>query len=119
MMEQITQAAVSLLAAVLTLVTGVVSVKIKSYLQEKGVLAQLESKRKYADIVVHAVQQIYQTADGPQKLNEAKSQLIELLNKNGIPFTDEELQMLIEAAVKGMKTEEVPALIMKEENING
>ena len=113
MMEQITQAAVSLLAAVLTLVTGVVSVKIKSYLQEKGVIAQLESKRKYADIVVHAVQQIYQTADGPQKLDEAKRQLVELLNKNGIPFTDEELQMLIEAAVKGMKREE-PVILVKE-----
>lgn len=54
-------------------------------------------------IVVSAVQQVYAEANGDAKLQEAKVQLIDLFNKNGIKFTEDELDLLIESAVKGMK----------------
>lgn len=74
-----------------------------AYLKKKGVLAQLESKKNYVAIVVSAVQQVYAEANGDAKLQEAKVQLIDLFNKNGIKFTEDELDLLIESAVKGMK----------------
>ncbi|WP_442896616.1 phage holin, LLH family, partial [Enterococcus sp.] len=42
-------------------------------------------------------------ADGPEKFNRAKSQLVDFLNKNKIQFTEDELNVLIESAVKSMK----------------
>ena len=65
-------------------------------------LDKLESKKNYVDIVVAAVQQVYAEANGDAKLKEAKAQLVDLFNKNGIKFTEGELDLLIESAVKGM-----------------
>lgn len=102
-MEALQEALINLLVVVIGLVASFVGAKGTQFLKEKGIAAQLESKKNYVDIVVKAMQQIYQEADGSEKLENAKSELIELFNKNGIKFTEEELNLLIESAVKGMK----------------
>lgn len=102
-MEALQDALLNLLIVVVGLATGFIGQKGSEYLKKKGVLAQLESKKNYVDIVVAAVQQVYAEANGDAKLQEAKAQLVELFNKNGIKFTEDELNLLIESAVKGMK----------------
>ncbi len=101
-MEALQNALLNLLIIVIGMVATFVGQKGTEYLKKKGVLAQLESKKNYVDIVVTAVQQVYAEADGNAKLQEAKTQLVDLFNKNGIKFTEDELDLLIESAVKGM-----------------
>lgn len=102
-MEALQEALLNLLIIVIGLVATFVGQKGHAYLKRKGILAQLESKKNYVAIVVSAVQQVYAESNGDAKLQEAKAQLVDLFNKNGIKFTEDELNLLIESAVKGMK----------------
>lgn len=102
-MEQFQAEIITAFGTLLSIIIGYAVSQLKAYLTKKGILAELENKKKYVDIVVKAVQQLYAEADGNVKLAEAKKQLIEIFNKNGVNFTEDELNMLIEAAVKGMK----------------
>lgn len=102
-MEEITGALLNGLFMVLVALIGYASQKLAAYFKKEGILTELESKKAYADIVVRATQQIYQEADGPVKLQRAKAQLIDYLQSKRIPFTEAELESLIESTVKSMK----------------
>lgn len=103
MMEALREALINLLVVVIGLVATFVGQKGYSYLNNKGVLKEIEAKQKYVNIVVNAIQQTYKEANGEEKLGEAKTQLVDFFNANGIKFTDVELNSLIESAVKGVK----------------
>ena len=102
-MEALQEALINLLVVVIGLVATFVGQKGYSYLNNKGILKEIETKQKYVNIVVNAIQQTYKEANGEEKLGEAKTQLVDFFNANGIKFTDVELNSLIEAAVKGVK----------------
>ena len=102
-MEALQEALVNLLVVVIGLVATFVGQKGYSYLNNKGILKEIEAKQKYVNIVVNAIQQTYKEANGEEKLGEAKTQLVDFFNANGIKFTDIELNSLIESAVKGVK----------------
>ena len=102
MMEALQEALINLLVVVIGLVTTFVGQKGYSYLNNKGILKEIEAKQKYVNIVVNAIQQTYKEANGQEKLGEAKTQLVDFFNANGIKFTDTELNSLIESAVKGV-----------------
>ena len=101
-MEDLTQALVNLLVVVIGLVATFVGQKGMAFLKKKGVVAQLESKQAYVNIVVNAMEQAFKEADGATKLKNAQTELSQLFRKNGIPFTEDEISLLIESAVKGM-----------------
>ena len=103
MMEALQEALINLLVVVIGLVATFVGQKGYSYLNNKGILKEIEAKQKYVNIVVNAIQQTYKEANGEEKLGEAKTQLVDFFNANGIKFTDVELNSLIESAVKGVK----------------
>ena len=102
-MEALQEALINLLVVVIGLVATFVGQKGYSYLNNKGILKEIEAKQKYVNIVVNAIQQTYKEANGEEKLGEAKTQLVDFFNANGVKFTDVELNSLIEAAVKGVK----------------
>ena len=102
-MEALQEALINLLVVVIGLVATFVGQKGYSYLNNKGILKEIEAKQKYVNIVVNAIQQTYKEANGEEKLGEAKTQLVDFFNANGIKFTDVELNSLIEDAVKGVK----------------
>ena len=102
-MEALQEALINLLVVVIGLVATFVGQKGYSYLNNKVILKEIEAKQKYVNIVVNAIQQTYKEANGEEKLGEAKTQLVDFFNANGIKFTDVELNSLIEAAVKGVK----------------
>lgn len=102
-MEALQEALINLLVVVIGLVATFVGQKWYSYLNNKGILKEIEAKQKYVNIVVNAIQQTYKEANGEEKLGEAKTQLVDFFNANGIKFTDVELNSLIESAVKGVK----------------
>ncbi len=92
----------SLLAALVALL-GFAVQKFTVYIKREGLATELEAKEKYAAIVVAAAEQMYKEADGPRKMQHAKSQFVDFLSKNKIKFTDAELDDLLEAAVKSVK----------------
>jgi hypothetical protein len=85
-----------ILGAILTAVAGVVGLAIKK-LATKYINTQI--KKDVARTVVQAVEQIYKTLGGPEKLAKAMEAAADMLQENGITVTDLELRMLIEAAV--------------------
>ena len=103
MMQALQEALINFLVVVIGLVATFVGQKGYSYLNNKGILKEIEAKQKYVNIVVNAIQQTYKDANGEEKLGEAKTQLVDFFNANGIKFTDIELNSLIESAVKGVK----------------
>lgn len=79
---------------------GYVAVSIKNKLDEK---LNTDTKRTIAKQTVQYVQQVYQTLNGPEKLNKAINTFTELLNEKGIKVTEVETRVLIESAVKSFK----------------
>lgn len=58
-----------------------------------------ESKRAVACVAVQAVEQVWTTIHGTDKLNKALETAEALLKKKGIDFDADEMEVLIEAAV--------------------
>lgn len=67
--------------------------------------AQFEAVSKWAKVAVLWVQQIFWTEDGAVRKREALSFLRELCKKYKWNITDEQLEALVEAAVKQMNYE--------------
>jgi len=63
----------------------------------------LQSKEAYVRIIVNAMEQMFDEADGAVKFEEAKRQAVKFLNEKGIKVDDEELDTLIESAVRQLK----------------
>ncbi|MGX7199230.1 phage holin, LLH family [Enterococcus nangangensis] len=102
-MEEFTGTLIQAGFMILVAAVGLVAQKITAYFKKEGILTELESKKAYAKIVVEATQQMYQAAEGPEKLQRAKTQLVDYLQTKKIPFTEAELETLIESTVKSMK----------------
>lgn len=102
-MEDLIQNLVLVIASILGIVSTYVVSQVKGYFDKKGITDELKKKQAYTDIVVKAAQQMFQEANGAEKFQVAKENLVAMLNEQNIPFTESELNLLIEASVKGMK----------------
>lgn len=102
MMEQITQQLFNLLGTIITIAIAVVVKYVKDYLVLKGGERAVKIAEIVAKNAVYTVEQVSKEFDvhGVDKLNEAKTLVIEALNQKGIKLTDDQLTMYIEAAVK-------------------
>lgn len=64
-----------------------------------------KDKRAIAEATVKYVEQVGKALGSEEKFAKAKETIVQQLNNEGIPFTDLELEVLIEAAVNGFKKE--------------
>lgn len=87
-------------ASVIAVILGVLATKIKTTYNDK---VQDETIRTIVKSVVEWAQQVYQDCEGPEKLQKALEKASAILNEKGITISDEELNMLIESAVYGLK----------------
>lgn len=87
-------------ASVIAVLLGVLATKIKTTYNDK---VQDETIRTIVKSVVEWAQQVYQDCEGPEKLQKALEKASAILNEKGITISDEELNMLIESAVYGLK----------------
>lgn len=101
-MEQITQSFFTLLGTVITVAITVAIKYVKDYLILKGGEKAVKITEIIAKNAVYTVEQVSKEFDvhGVDKLNEAKTLVIEALNQKGIKLTDDQLTMYIESAVK-------------------
>lgn len=101
--EVVQQAVLNVLGIGLVFIIGYIAKQFGGFLKDKGILEQLQSKEAYVHIIVNAMEQMFDEADGAVKFEEAKRQAVKFLNGKGIKVDDEELDALIESAVRQLK----------------
>lgn len=84
----------------------------KEFIGEK----RLELIEKYVQSAVLMAQQVYWTEDGAERKAIVTEKLKELLEAKNISISDDQLDMLIEAAVKTMKIEEGKGITIEAVN---
>lgn len=84
------------IAAVLTGLAGYIGAQVKK-LYEKYI--NDKTKRAVAQTCVKAVEQLYHDLGGPEKFKKAQKAVEEMLNEKGIPISELEMNLLIEAVV--------------------
>lgn len=89
-----------ILEIVLTLITimgAILTSLIIPYIKTKTTVAQRDNATFWVDMAMKAAEQIF---DIPKSGAEKKAFVIEFLQAKGIALTDEELDVLIESAIK-------------------
>lgn len=101
-MDQITSIITSSAMSILVVLTGIVVQAIKKYLLMRGGKKAIEIVEILAKNAVNATEQVAEKLDihGKDKLEHAKTSLIEGLESQNIHLTNQELNIFIEAAVK-------------------
>lgn len=94
--EFINEYGVELLMAILTALAGFIGTQLKKLYEQK---VNTEVKKKTAEMVVKAVEQLYSNLDGSEKFYKAFATLNEMLEAKGIVVTELECEMLIESVV--------------------
>lgn len=88
--------ALPIIAAAVTALAGFLGAQLKGLYQK---YINDKTKESVVRTCVKAVEQLYHNLSGPEKLEKAKDGVVEMLNEKGIPITELEMNLLIEAVV--------------------
>ena len=88
--------ALPVIAAAVTALAGFLGTQLKGLYQK---YINDKTKESVVRTCVKAVEQLYHDLSGPEKLEKAKDGVVEMLNEKGIPISDLEMNLLIEAVV--------------------
>lgn len=93
-----------LLSAIVVGLIGAITTYLVKWLKKKGILAELDAKQVIVKDVVTFVEQVSKDTGlkGKAKFTQAKQTFVKILNAKGIKVTDDEVETLIESAVKAM-----------------
>lgn len=83
------------IAAVGTFIVGIIKAKYTEYVNT-------DTKKELAMLTVRYVEQVFKALHGDEKLNKAKSAFVKVLNERGIEISEDEVNILLEAAVHKM-----------------
>ena len=83
------------IAAVGTFIIGIIKTKYTEFVNT-------DTKKELAMLTVRYVEQVFKALHGNEKLNKAKSAFIKVLNERGIEISEDEVNILLEAAVHKM-----------------
>lgn len=95
MKEILMQVIPIVLATVGTFLIGLIKAKYSQYVNT-------DTKKEIAMITVRYVEQVFTALHGKDKLEKAKSTFVDMLNEKGIKVSEDEINMLLEAAVNQM-----------------
>ena len=84
------------LAAAVTALAGFLGAQLKSLYQK---YINDKTKESVVRTCVKAVEQLYHDLGGPEKFEKAQEGAVQMLNEKGIPISELELNLLIEAVV--------------------
>lgn len=87
---------ITILQVLIPIVVGYVGIGCKKIYAK---FIDNDTKRKISESVVLFVEQTCKNLHGKEKFDEAKKSFVKLLNEKGIPFTETEIDILIEGAV--------------------
>jgi hypothetical protein len=100
--EMLHEQIINLAIVLLTGLVGYIGKQLGEYFKKKGIIAQIESHKELAKLVVTGVEQAYAHLHGKEKLNMAKIELIKLANSKGLKINEKDLDIIIESVVKEM-----------------
>lgn len=105
-MQEIQNIVLSSVASVLAILAGIAVKAVKDFLIAKGGEKSIKIVEILAKNAVNAVEQVAKTTGikGADKLAEAKTAMINELEKYNVYMSDKDLDMYIESAVKQMET---------------
>lgn len=92
--------------AVVCLIAIIVRRDLVPFIQSKMTQEQLKTAQDMAEMFVYMAQQIYGDKTGKQRKEIAKKALIDALDEAGIYLSDQFVDDMIEAAVKGLRIAE-------------
>lgn len=116
-MEAIQAEIISLFIAIIITFCGIVTKKIVGYLNDKGILVQVENNKALVKIVVKAIEQTYAHLEGKEKLEIAKLELVKLLNDKNIKISEKEIDLLIESSIKEINNSTKEVLKSRKEKV--
>ena len=96
--ENLTSVAITSLVAIVGYVLTTIGNKIKKYLDDSRI-------KSYVEDVVRCINQAYATLSNEEKYNQAKKEIIEWLETEGLKLTESKLKVIIESAVSKNKKE--------------
>lgn len=88
------------------LITFVVGAYLLPYINQKIGTEKTSQLEAFVKDAVYATQQLLSEKTGTERREYATKLITEWCETNSIPFDDDEVRVLIEAAVKGMKIAE-------------
>ena len=88
--------AVPLIVAALTALAGFLGTQAKALYQR---YVNDKTKEAVVRTCVKATEQLYHDLGGPEKLQKAQEGIVQMLNEKGIPISELEMNLLIEAVV--------------------
>ena len=88
--------ALPVIAAAVTALAGFLGAQLKGLYQKH---VNDKTKESVVRTCVKAVEQLYHDLGGPEKLEKAKEGIADMLNEKGIPISELEMNLLIEAVV--------------------
>lgn len=103
-MQQIQEIVISGAMGILTILAGIVVKAVKDFLIAKGGEKSIKIVEILAKNAVNAVEQVAKETGikGEEKLAEAKSAVVNELDKYNVYMSDKDLDVFIESAVKQM-----------------
>lgn len=106
-MQEITPHLIALATILITAITGYFATRIKQFFDSKIDKDKQEMLERYVSMAVGYVEQIGKELESEKKMELAKQKVLVWANEKGVPVTEEELEVLIEAFVRGLRTSEV------------
>ena len=88
--------ALPVIAAAVTALAGFLGAQLKGLYQK---YINDKTKESVVRTCVKAVEQLYHDLGGPEKLEKAKEGIADMLNEKGIPISELEMNLMIEAVV--------------------
>ena len=98
--ENLTSVAITSLVAIVGYVLTTIGNKVKKHLDDSRI-------KSYVEDVVKCINQAYATLSNEEKYNQAKKEILEWLEIEGLKLAESKLKVLIESAVSKNKKESV------------
>ena len=96
--ENITSIAITSLVAVVGYILTTIGNKVKKHLDDVRI-------KNYVEDVIKCINQAYETLSNEEKYNQAKKEILEWLENEGLKLAESKLKVLIESAVSKNKKE--------------
>ena len=103
MTEFIQDAVLQILGAILSVAVSAIGYYGTQFLRNNIFLQNLSKKKEITAIIVKFVEQSYSEINGDAKLEKAKDEVLKWANNIGLKITEQELDAMIESAVKDLK----------------
>ena len=96
--ENITSVAITSVVAIVGYFLTSIGNKVKKYLDDARI-------KNYVEDVIKCINQAYETLSNEEKYNQAKKEILEWLETEGLRIAESKLKVLIESAVSKNKKE--------------